>query len=606
MKLKNCLYLGILLLAQFALQAQDLNRALIFREGDKLFESEQYVKAMRFYKEVLTQEPGHIGATYQMGECYRLMFDYESALFYYEKAAKQKDERFPLAQFYHSEMLKQAGEFTRALQGFEEFIENLRKLGFHDDPKFRTYYKQAKIEKEGCMLALNDLTNPKPDHGFKLCGDEINTEYMDFAAFTYNDNQSLCLTSSRSAGKGNLIDYRFGESFADIFQFDWDGNKWVRAKSGDKLEKTINTKWGDGSGSFNLKGDKFYYTNCNETLGDFCHIYVTTLKNGSWTTPTALNQAVNLEGFDSRHPNVSSTGDTLFFASNRPGGQGSYDIWMSLNAGGENWSEPINLGDQINTPFIEISPFFDARQKALFFSSDGHRGFGGFDVFMAKGASFFDPEIFNPGSPFNSNKDEVFMFINEHKGYLSSNRDGGFGKLDIYEFEIAREKEIITEISTDQSVAGRNSLFSDDYDFDSDEVGSINQIISRMLAAKAVDVKMILTDDLSNVYRRLSLDDKERINRIIFARVRHLNKTDLQALRIEDEFYYQDLTSKDRSHMDNLVTRYIQENDLAMSIRLNAADKEYYQSLTVEQRERTDHLIATRVKQANAFEFMCR
>ena len=118
---------------------------------------------------------------------------------------------------------------------------------------------------------------------------------------------------------------------------------------------------------------------------------------------------------------------------------------MSLNAGGENWSEPVNLGDQINTPFIEISPFYDARQRALFFSSDGHRGFGGFDIFMAKGASFFDPEIFNPGSPFNSNKDEVFMFINQHKGYLSSNRDGGFGKLDIYQFEIAQEKEIITE-----------------------------------------------------------------------------------------------------------------------------------------------------------------
>ena len=125
-----------------------------------------------------------------------------------------------------------------------------------------------------------------------------------------------------------------------------------------------------------------------------------------------------------------------------------------------------------------------------------------------------------------------------------------------------------------------------------------------MLASKAVDVQMILTDDLSNVYRRLSLDDKERINRIILARVRHLNKTDLQALRIEDEFYYQDLTSKDRFHMDNLVTRYIQENDLAMSIRLNAEDKAYYQSLTVELREKTDYLIATRVKQANAFEYI--
>ena len=94
---------------------QDLSKSLVFREGDKLFESGQYVKAMRFYKDVLDQEPGHLGALFQMGECYRLTFDYESALFYYEKVSKEDDSRFPLAKFYYAEMLKHEGATVRLM-----------------------------------------------------------------------------------------------------------------------------------------------------------------------------------------------------------------------------------------------------------------------------------------------------------------------------------------------------------------------------------------------------------------------------------------------------------------------------------------------------------
>ncbi|WP_258102495.1 LysM peptidoglycan-binding domain-containing protein [Marinoscillum sp. MHG1-6] len=564
---------------------------------------QQYIKAMRFYKEVLDQEPTHLGALFQMGECYRLTFDYESATHYYERVAKSKDRRFPLAKYYYAQMLKQAGEFNMALQEYEEFIDNLRNEFQHESNEYRVYYNQAKIEKEGCLLALNDLTNPKPDHGFRLCSD-VNTEYMDFAAFSYGNEQYMCLTSSRTSGKGNLIDYRFGESFADIFLFKNEGGQWQKYVDDSRLEKMINTKWGDGSGSFNRDGTKFYYTNCNEELGDFCHIYVSVLRDGQWSTPVALGEAVNLYGYDSRHPNITPGGDTLFFASNRPGGEGNYDIWMSLNAGGENWSQPINLGSQLNTPFIEVAPFFDPEQKALFFSSDGHRGYGGFDIYMAKGNSFFDPEIFNPGSPFNSNKDEVFITMGKNKGYLSSNREGGKGKLDIYEFDIENEEEIITEISLDQSVAGRNSVFSDDFDFDYDEVATINEIISMFMAARIVDVELALTSDLAKVYRGLSLDDKERINRIIFARIRQLNENDLQAFRVEDEMFYQDLSSSDKGHLDRLILTYIEENGLSLSIgNTSVGEERFYSSLEREEKERVDRLIATRVKQANTYEY---
>lgn len=291
---------------------QDLNKSLIFSEGDRLFESSQYIKAMRFYKEVLDKEPGHMGATFQLGECYRLIFDYESALHYYKIVSEKGDDRFPLASYYYGDMLKHDGDFNMALQLFDKFTNHIRSLDKQEDKFYRKYYKQAKIEKEGCLMALNDLTNPKPDHNFQVCSDQINTEYMDFAAFTYDDGGYLCLTSSRSTGRGNLIDYRFGESFADIFRYKRDGDNWAAYEGPDRLEKMINTKWGDGSGTFNRAGTKFYYTNCNEKLGDYCHIYVS-IKDGTWSEPKPLGESINMTGFDSRHPNVSPNGDTLFF-----------------------------------------------------------------------------------------------------------------------------------------------------------------------------------------------------------------------------------------------------------------------------------------------------
>merc|ERR1712000_677625 len=158
--------------------------------------------------------------------------------------------------------------------------------------------------------------------------------------------------------------------------------------------------------------------------------------------------------------------------------------------------------------------------------------------------------------------------------------------------------EIITEISSEESIAGRQSLFSDDYDFDSDKEAEIKEIISNMLAAKIIDVNLIMTDELSNLYKSLSLDDKERINRIIYARVRKLNDNDIRALRIEDEFYYRDLTSTDKHHMDNLVMKYIEERDLALSVSFDSEERRFYDNLDIDKRETVDHLLATRVKEA--------
>jgi outer membrane protein OmpA-like peptidoglycan-associated protein len=154
--------------------------------------------------------------------------------------------------------------------------------------------------------------------------------------------------------------------------------------------------------------------------------------------PKNCGPKVNTKYWESQ-PSISSDGKTIYFTSNRPGGQGGMDIWKTEMISEGVFSDPVNLGDVVNTPFDEISPFIHFDQKTLYFSSDGHLGMGGRDLFYAKmqpNGTWNTPV--NLGYPINSYKDESGIFINAQGSvaYFASNRPGGFGGLDIYCFEL--------------------------------------------------------------------------------------------------------------------------------------------------------------------------
>ena len=153
-----------------------------------------------------------------------------------------------------------------------------------------------------------------------------------------------------------------------------------------------------------------------------------------------LNEYINEPGSESKQPSISHGGDTLYFSSNRPGGEGGSDIWMSLKGRleTESWTPAINLGSAINTPENEISPYFSSPFGCLLFASNGHVGYGGYDLFAAKGESFFEPKIYNLGSPFNSTHDDTYFNISDSIGFISSNRVTG-NVLDIYRFDVNNE-----------------------------------------------------------------------------------------------------------------------------------------------------------------------
>ena len=574
---------------------RDINRV-----GDEYFSLQQYYKATLYYLESLNINPKDETANYQMGECSRFLFNYTDAEHYYGKIVNSSLRKYPKALYYQALMQKLNGKYDESIKNFSLFIDYVdnKESPIITDEEYGPLREQARVDKEGCILALKQLTHPFKELDFKNLGEPVNSEAHDYAASHYKNDQTIVITSGRKGGKGDLTNQRFGESFTDNYRFVYEGSDWDELKEKDDFEKMINTKWGDGAGVFNADHSKFYFTRCNENEGAECHLYLSELKGGEWTEPRSLSRNINVPGYSSKQPALTHGGDTLFFNSNRPGGLGGTDIWMSVSAGKDNWGPAINLGDQINTILNEISPYYSEDENALFFSSDGHRGFGGFDIYMAKGYSLFTAEVFNLGPPFNSNRDDSYYYLGEKTGFLSSNRKGGKGGFDLYRFNIITRKKIIAEIDNTDAIAGRNSLYSDDYEFDAEDPVTMEKIMSRIMANRLADSDVPLTQTEILFYDTLSGDDQGRMDRIVNSRIRNLSESDITAMRDEDDIYYQNLAGNSRERADHIIDDYLNDKGFGQSTTLAAEDERFYETLPIADRQRLDRVISYKVADA--------
>ncbi len=202
----------------------------------------------------------------------------------------------------------------------------------------------------------------------------------------------------------------------------------------------INEKWMEGfnTGSVNLSADgrKMFLTGCYwpGSKGS-CDLYVSEKTGNIWQTPIAVS-SINSSGWESQ-PSISSDGKKLYFASKRAGGKGGSDIWMSVILNDGSWSPPVNLGDSINTTGDEMSPVIHADGRTLYFSSNGHMGIGGMDLFISrKDETGIWSNADNLGVPINTEDNEINIFtsLDGKTSWISSDREGGYGNYDIYRF----------------------------------------------------------------------------------------------------------------------------------------------------------------------------
>jgi outer membrane protein OmpA-like peptidoglycan-associated protein len=266
-----------------------------------------------------------------------------------------------------------------------------------------------------------------PDYPNVACnnlGAEVNSKSDDFAP-TFSGNRMI-FTSNRQTVEGYLQ--------GDDFWFcDNERGAWSQALN---FGGKINTTKDEGSPFVSPDGETIYFAQCwtADGLGD-ADLYSATLDSkGSWQNIRNLGEIVNSKAWDSQ-PFVSPDGEQLFFASDRPGGYGGTDIWVSHRLRNDKWGKPVNLGPNVNTSGDEKAPMMAPNGVDLYFSSNGLRGLGGFDFFVThelKNKTWVKP--INIGRPFNSADDDLFFRLSSQEDtvFISSSRSGGLGGLDIY------------------------------------------------------------------------------------------------------------------------------------------------------------------------------
>ncbi len=265
----------------------------------------------------------------------------------------------------------------------------------------------------------------------------INTEHREFSPAFYQ-NGIVYVTSRRNSGPR---DPKTGETYLELFYAELDVEGMPMKPQ--EFSIYLNSRAHEGPVSFNRSGDKLYFTRNNMHKGvrqadkkglSRLKIYEATKGTFDWENVREL--PFNSDEYSVMHPALSADGRRLYFASDMPGGYGGFDLYMSEKVG-DAWSLPINLGPDINTPGNEAFPFMH-ESGILFFSSTGHKGMGGLDLFMVNISGSKWSKVSNLGQPFNSPRDDFGFILNPEGtlGFLSSNRAGGYGKDDIYQLRL--------------------------------------------------------------------------------------------------------------------------------------------------------------------------
>lgn len=221
---------------------------------------------------------------------------------------------------------------------------------------------------------------------------------------------------------------------------------------GTVMDRPFNEKYNNGAAAITADNKHMFFVVCSNNMVEYCDIWFSEFKNGKWGPLMSMGSTINSSVWDSQ-PTVSYDGKTLIFSSMRPGGQGGADLWMSTKNDKGVWTTPVNLGNVINTPEHELTPFIHSDSQTLYFASKGHVGVGGYDLFYSKKDSLGNwMKPVNLGSPINTEYDEnsFFVSLDGKTGYFATDRTDdklkGPGGLDIFSFDLykeARPEEVI-------------------------------------------------------------------------------------------------------------------------------------------------------------------
>ena len=358
----------------------------------------------------------------KLADAYRLADDYKNAEKWYVSALENRDEEFPYAQYFYGVSLMYNEKFEEAKSQFEAFQNE------NNDPDNK-YYKLAADKIASCQFALNPI-NTKEQIEINNLDSLLNAGSTSFGMQFVSDKYMI-FSSARVDTKIDSTKLDEDKNPLELYLLDIYMVKLNEDGSLGEPEKfpfEINSRdYHEGSAVISADGTSMFFTKMDPNNRNETKVYASRKFNNQWLKPFALDANVNLDGFRSMNPYISADGKTLYFSSNRPGGEGGMDIWYTeLSPNGET-KEPQNMGNQINTPSNEVTPFLHELTNTLYFASEGHIGFGGLDVFSSRfdeDTDWFSAAI-NAGSPINSARNDSYFIIDPtlQTGYVTSDRD---------------------------------------------------------------------------------------------------------------------------------------------------------------------------------------
>ena len=401
-----------LVLISFSAMAQNKSTA----KADKLYKKLKFVDAIEAYNKLVEKGEGDAYVYGQLAEANFKVFNTEEAERWYAKAIDNSSD--PEMIFNYSQMLKANGKYDASKTQMEKFASLKPR-----DQRAKTFNANNNY--------LTLLLEAKPGYGLESL--PFNNEYTEFGG-TVNENM-LYFSSARNTSR-KKYGYK-EEPFLDVYKLDLSNES-----AEPEVVKSLNTKYHEGLVTFSPDRNTVYYTResfynnqyekiegDSKTKFSVQQLFMATKDGDKWSNEVSL--PFNTDKYSVRNPSLSPDGTTLYFESNMPNGFGQYDIYkVSVLADGI-FGDPENLGNEVNTEGQEAFAYISS-DNTLYFSSTGHPGLGGLDVFQLK-----DGEVTNLGMPVNSANDDLAFTVEEEsgEGFVSSNRDVGKGNFDIYKIQ---------------------------------------------------------------------------------------------------------------------------------------------------------------------------
>lgn len=416
---------------QYVTEATASNKAVkLLNDGVNAAMTQQLSLAIIAWNKAIAEEPNFITAWHYLGDAYKNSKNDSMAIVAYSKVIELNPEYDASIYFKLSELEAAGGMYDEAYDHINIFLMDpaVRGGARADAEKKKMNYEFAK---EAVQHPVD--FNPVPVDEF------INSDDPEYFPSLSVDG-SIMVFTRRIKDVMTIYGNREAIEQEDFYISYFEDGHWTLARN---MGKPVNTELNEGAQNISADGRLLFYTMCDNVENGFgsCDLYYSIRIGKEWSYPENCGRIINSADWDSQ-PSVSGDGKYLFFSSSRPGGQGSYDLWMATMGDDGYWESPVNLGATINTPGSEQCPFIHPDGKTLYFSSDGHPGMGSSDLFYSRMDEYGNwSEPVNLGYPINTNTKEISLMVSADgkTAFYSSDRGHKVGQFDIYTFQLPEE-----------------------------------------------------------------------------------------------------------------------------------------------------------------------